>query len=415
MELRSCLLHSDNAAVMRENDTAFVRVTPTDTGTRIAILSADTDKKRIGLRIRSTGATEVKMSALERPWLLPDTQGQWRYVAYDLDRLERFRDIVYMTVKGSPRTMVDVDCLLRNAEDKLTPPAFSSGRGDMQIVAYVGAPVALDFSANSTVSGLLISSLDKPQDSNLNGDSGTFSWRPTQEGEYTFVVNAANAAAIAAKRVRMVVARDRESAAARIASGFNKDTPYVRATLQKYQAALNAIDARDSATDDETSFAKLVQLQQACDALEPLTPLRSDGSMDYPKLVAASNIGDLIGLLVDSNDDTFPVYTLAKDLNYMFDFGPDYQISATAFGIEGRLNFENRAQDVTFFGSIDAKNWTQLTPSIANLPTEMSKVDVGKEHLAERFRYLKIEKNRKSASLFEPAELRIYGRRYEVK
>lgn len=415
VELRSNLFNNPNAAVVREPDTAFVRITPTDTGTRIAILSADTDQKKIGLRIRSTSVAEVHMSALAKPWLLPNTQGQWRYVAYDLGKLERFRDIVYMTFKGSSQTTVDVDCLIRDGADKLAPPVFASGSGDVGFVAYVGAPVALNFPATSAIGGLAFSSLDKPDGSSLEADNGAFSWAPTRAGEYTFVVNAANPAAVTAKRVRISVARDRESAVARIASRFNKDTPYVKATLETYRAAFEELKALKDATDNETYFARLLQLQQACEALQPLTPLLSDGSMDYPNLVASSNVGDLIGLLTDGNDDTFPGYTLAKDLNFIFDFGPDYRIAATAFAIEGRLNFEVRSQDVTFFGSSDAQNWTPLTPPIATLPTEMSRVDVSKEHSGSPFRYLKIEKNRKSSPMFEPSELRIYGRRCEVR
>jgi hypothetical protein len=40
--------------------------------------------------------------------------------------------------------------------------------------------------------------------------------------------------------------------------------------------------------------------------------------------VRDSDIGGAIGLLIDGNDDTFPVFTLAKDLNYQFDLGPDF-------------------------------------------------------------------------------------------
>jgi len=410
--LRSNLFHSSNAAVVKEGDTTFVRVIPTDNGTRIAILSADTNQKIIGLRIRTTGVAELKMSGLEKIWLLPNTEGRWRYVAYDVGRLERFLDIVYMSFKGSPQTKVDLDTLLRDAADKLAPPVFSSCNQYVRIVAYVGAPMTLDFSATSAADGLVIKSLDLPIGSSLNGNSGAFSWNPTQEGDYS---NAGNTEAVAASRVRIIVTRDRESAAAKAESGFNKDIPYVKATLEKYQAASNELRALQAETDGKTCFAKLLHLQQACDALQPLTPLLSDGSMDYPKLVAASNIGDSIGLLTDGNDDTFPVFTLAKNLNYIFDFGMDYRISPTAFAIEGRLDFETRAKDVTFFGSNDCKSWTQLTPPITKLPTELSKIDVSTTHLGEQFRYLKIEKDRKSSPLFEPSELRIFGRRYEVK
>jgi len=167
------------------------------------------------------------MSGLEKIWLLPNTEGRWRYVAYDVGRLERFLDIVYMSFKGSPQTKVDLDTLLRDAADKLAPPVFSSCNQYVRIVAYVGAPMTLDFSATSAADGLVIKSLDLPIGSSLNGNSGAFSWNPTQEGDYSFVVNAGNTEAVAASRVRIIVTRDRESAAAKAESGFNKDIPYV--------------------------------------------------------------------------------------------------------------------------------------------------------------------------------------------
>ena len=96
--------------------------------------------------------------------------------------------------------------------------------------------------------------------------------------------------------------------------------------------------------------------------MKPLTPLLPDGSMDFPKAVASSNIGEAMSLLVDGNSDTFPGFYLVKDNYYEFDFGPDFKFSATAFAMEGRVNFEDRMQGVKFYGSNDGKTWTELTP-----------------------------------------------------
>ena len=406
----------NTATVVQEGDASFVHVTPTAEGTRIAILSADTDKKTVGLRIRTTGVAEVKMSGFDKPWLLPDTRGEWRYVTYTMGGLERFRDIVYLSFKGSPDIKVDLDTLFRNGGGMPTPPVFRSGDKNLEIVAYVGAPVQLDFSPTKEDGVVVVDSIDKPQDSTLNGRTGTFFWVPSQEGVVTFVVTLTEGKTVAAKRVDIVVARDRESAVIRILSSYNQNTPYVAATQEKSQDLFNELKALPRESDNTLFYEKLLQFQQAIDALEPLTPLLPDGSMDYPKIVAQSNIGELIALLTDGNNDTFPVYSLAKDLNYIFDFGPDFRISASAFALQGRLNFENRTQDTAFFGSNDGKTWTQLTLPITDPPTELKKVEVKKELSDKQFRYLKVEKlSKKSSNLFEPSELRIYGQRHEVK
>lgn len=76
--------------------------------------------------------------------------------------------------------------------------------------------------------------------------------------------------------------------------------------------------------------------------------------MDYPGLIVETTTkpGE-IALLADGNDDTFAVYTSAKDLGLTFDFNEDFRFSATAFTAEGRLNFETRTQVAAFFGSND--------------------------------------------------------------
>ena len=72
--------------------------------------------------------------------------------------------------------------------------------------------------------------------------------------------------------------------------------------------------------------------------------------------------------------------------------------------------------DVSAFGSVDGKQWHQLTPELTVMPTELKRIEVDREFQDGRFRYLKIQKmNKRSAGLFEPAELRIHGRRHEVR
>ncbi|MBV8781213.1 MAG: hypothetical protein JO353_07430, partial [Phycisphaerae bacterium] len=410
--LRSTLL-DPNASVVNDHEKAFVRLKPTEAGTRIAILSSDTDKKTIGLRIRTTGSSELKMSGLENPWRLPDTKGEWRNIAYTMSRFERFHDMEFFSFKGTGETRIDLESLIRDVDDKLASLAFRDGTGQVQTVAYIGAPIALDFSAASAGANLSLSSPDLPPEAKLDARTGSFSWTPTHEGKYTFIVSLTNGDDVAAKRVDIQVAHDRDAAVRSVTSPFNKDITYVRATFDRFQKALADLKSLSAKSDDRIFYSKLMQLQEATNALQPLTPLLPDGSMDYPKIVATSTIGDSLGLLTDGNNDTFPVYTLAKDLNYVFDFGPSYKISVSAFAIQGRLNFEDRAQDTAFFGSNDGKAWTQLTTPISERPVELTKIPVKETQNHDRVRYLKIEKtSRKSSPLFEPSELRIYGQRY---
>jgi hypothetical protein len=330
-----------------------------------------------------------------------------------MNDLERWGDIVFFLIKGSPETQVDLDHLVRKPDEKLIAPGFSANQDDMRLVAYVGAPVQLDLSAKG--GGVRITSLDLPKDASLNATAGIFLWNPKQEGTFEFVAMASDEEFITPMKVRIDVMADRAKAVEKIAEAHDPEAAYVDAGVKRckqlYDDALTSIKG----PDEPTFYRNLTTLQSAFDQLQPLTPRLPDGTMDFPKIVASSDIGAQIALLADGNDDTFPVYLLAKDLDYVFDFGEGFRFSATAFEMEGRLNFEIRTLDTAFLGSNDGKDWTQLTPEITTLPTEMTRVEVDPAQRDARFRFLRIRKTGgKSGGLFEPSELRIHGQRHEA-
>jgi hypothetical protein len=411
VELRSANL-TGNSSVKNEGDTTFVRALASPAGTRLSILSCGTDEKTIGLRIRTTGVAEAEMSGFGKPWLLPNTQGEWRQVFYTMSQLERFGDIVFFNIKGSPETVVDLDQLLRKPDRK--PPVFASGDKPLNLVAYPGAPILLDFSVinpSEEKAAVVFKCLDKPEDSVLDPKTGAFTWSPTKIEDRVFVVEATDGTVVTAKKISISVASDRAAAIQKIKGDYDQKTVYVQASLARckeiHDRALKALKAGS----DTEFFPLLAQLKEAFEALEPLTPLLPDGSMDFPKVIVSSNIGEAMSLLVDGNDDTFVGFYLAKDNYHDFDFGPDFKFSATAFAMEGRVNFEDRIEDVKFHGSNDGKNWTELTPQDTQRFTELTKIQVA-DHLANStFRFLRVQRHR--GPIFEPSEMRIFGRRHE--
>lgn len=408
---------STDTATAREGNAAFIRVQLKESGTRLAILTSDNDSATIGLRIRSHDTSTLNMSGFAQPWTLPNTRGQWRNVTYRIGNLEHFGNFVTFTLSGRNGAVVDIDQLLLKADTRLKPAEFTRGNEAMEFTAFVGAPVTLDFSAKKPGSAEAVSldSQDNPDGSALDAQTGVFSWKPAKAGEYAFIVEASDGQTLSVKNVHVAVAADRSAALKQAAAAYHPEDAYVSTTLFRYKAAYGRAARMLASASDADFFSQLVQVQQAAKSLELLTPLLPDGTMDYTKLVTESTIGKSIALLADGNDDTFSVYTLAKDLGYVFDFGPNFVISVTSFSLEGRLNFENRVMDVAFFGSSDGKNWTRLTSQSTPFSTEMMTIPVDKEHQSLQFRYLKIQKlSHKGAPLFEPAELRIVGRRYEV-
>jgi hypothetical protein len=410
VEQRSANL-TKNSSTLNEDGTAFVRVRPTPEGARLSILSCATEQKTIGLRVRTTGVAEVEMSGFEKPWLLPDTQGEWREVFYTMSPLERFGDIVFFTVKGSPGTAVDLDQLLRKPAQK--PLAFASGNAPLRLVAWPGAPIRLDFSVAKSSGQTPISyrSLDLPAGATLDAKTGAFSWTPTKVGDRTFVVEATDGTVVVPKKVSISVAADRAAAIQKIEAGYDPKMTYVSTTLDRCKALhARAVQTLKSASAAEF-VATLTALQQAFEGLKPLTPLLPDGSMDFPKAVASSNIDQAASLLVDGNDDTFPGFYLTPDSYYEFDFGPDFKFSATAFAMEGRVNFEDRMSNVKFYGSNDGRTWTELTPEGTRTATELTKIPVSEKLADSKFRFLRVW--RRGGSL-ESSEMRIFGRRHET-
>jgi hypothetical protein len=410
VEQRSANL-TPNSSVKSEGETAFVRVQASPSGTRLSILSCATEQKTIGLRIRTTGVAEIEMSSFEKPWLLPNTQGEWREVFYTMSPLERFGDIVFFNVKGAPGTTVDLDQLMRKPDQK--PPAFAAGDAPLRLVAYPGAPIRLDFSLAKSSAQTPISyrSLDLPQGAVLDAKTGAFSWTPTKVGDRTFVVEATDGTVVTPKKVSITVTPDRAAAIQKIESGYDPKTTYVTTTLDRCRVLhARAMQTLKSASDAEF-VATLTALQQAFEGLKPLTPLLPDGSMDFPKAVVSSNINQAMSLLVDGNDDTFPGFYLTPDSYYEFDFGPDFKFSAAAFAMEGRVNFEDRMANVKFYGSNDGKTWIELTPDATRTAKELTKIPVADKLTSSTFRFLRV---RKGGGGLESSEMRIFGSRHET-
>ena len=411
VELRSANI-TEGSFVGHEGDLAFVRVQAVPAGTRLSILSCATDRKTIGLRLRTTGAAEVEMAGFAKPWLLPDTRGEWREVFYTMSPLERFEDIVFFHIKGLPGTTVDLDQLLRKTDKQ--PPEFASGDAPLDLVAYAGAPVRLDFPVVNPEGKkrIIYRSFDQPEGSILDPETGAFSWDPTQAQDRVFVVTATEGDLVAAKKVSISVAADRAAALEKIQAGEDPETVHVEASTERCKALHDrAAKALESASDPEF-FSILVELKQAVDALEPLTPLLPDGSMDFPEIVSANIDKVAMSLLVDGNDDTFVGFYLAPDRLYDLDFGPDFRFSATAFAMEGRVNFEDRIDRVMFHGSNDRKTWTDLASEPTSRFKELTRIEAADGVGDSTYRFLRIQKH--SGGILEPSEMRIFGRRHET-
>ena len=107
---------------------------------------------------------------------------------------------------------------------------------------------------------------------------------------------------------------------------------------------------------------------------------------------------------------------------HILDFGPDYKVSATAFGLQSRMNFVDRAAGSVIFGSNDKENWTRLTPEETAFTDDLATIAVDDAYKNEQFRFIKIQMidpqpdviHNTVQNLLELGEFRIYGERHEI-
>lgn len=422
--------------------TSYISVNAVKKGSRLVLLNMsypERDKNdnilRIGLKVRTNGTSTLELSKEKEsvPYhtlYLPDTQGEWRYITYDMGidtvsfgEVTDNYGLVYMKISGEKGTVVDMDHLNIKADTDLTPPLFDSGYDDVNAVAYVDGAVTLSFSATDTgeTDTVIYSGSDLPKGGEIDSSTGQFSWTPSKKGTYSFIVEATDGTTVSTKKVEIVVKGKRKAAIAAAMKAYNPDIDYVSASLEAYKKAYN--DAENEINSENAIFyPKLNALKIATDSLKPLTPLLADNSMDYTKLVEYSNFGNYISLLTDNNNNTYPISSLAEDSGFMFDFGEDYTISATAFALQGRMNFVDRTAGAVVYGSNDKVNWTLLTESETEFVRGLSEIEVKEELTDKQFRFIKVKKidpqpdvlGGNTSATFEASEFRIYGERHET-
>lgn len=393
----------------------FVRTSPGEKGSRFAILSGATDGRTIGLRVRSTGPAQITMQGFANPWNIPDTKGEWKYITYDLGTFEKFDNIAFLTVRAAPGVTVDFADLLQEIPETTSPQRFANPEPILREIAYKGAPITLDFAAASPTSPGSTTSYhleNGPTGATLDAKTGAFTWTPEAAGTQAFQVVLSDGPSMASKQAVLDILTDFPTAVAELKKGYDPSTLYVTASRERYETALAAVGQLPEDADGTKRFETFMALQKAVQELEPATPRMADGSLDFVKTATSPDAGKSISLLADGNDDTFPLFSLARDGNYTFDFGPDFRVSVDAFSLEGRLNFEERAEGTAFFGSNDGIEWTRLTSGQTPLSTGMVRIEVDPERRGERYRFLRMQKL--TQGLYEPSELRIHGTRQEI-
>ncbi|XEC95847.1 LamG-like jellyroll fold domain-containing protein [Paenibacillus tarimensis] len=402
-----------NSTAMQEGDVSFVRTTATESGSKIALVQSDSSTRVIGYKIRTNGA--AKLEAFGQTITLPDTQGQWRYVYYNLPNNRSFWTMNYFTIIGSGTT-VDIDHINVNAANELTPPVFKEGNTALKLFAYAGSEATLHYDFSATDAGpsdvVTYRIVNLPEGAVFDTSSGAFEWKPTKAGTYSFVVEASDGTTVSTRDVTVTVANDRQSAVDAVIEPYDANTDYIWATLDTYKQTYDdTMSVFDTATDGDF-YQKLATLNNAVQGLELTTPLHYDGSIYYQDMFLSSGFNT--STFLDNVTSTFGNQRI--NMGVHMDLGPNFRVSASRFQIQARAGFPERGGGITMFGSNDQENWTRLTPGVTPVSAAMHTLTVSPELQNEQFRFLKIEMINKpyDAPWPELSEFRIFGKRHEV-
>ncbi|WP_245600090.1 discoidin domain-containing protein [Paenibacillus harenae] len=407
-----------HSTTKQEGDISFVQITATEEGSKIALVASGTGAKTIGFKIRTNGTAKMEMlRGIDDTLTLPDTKGQWKYVTYTMNNFQGMGDLVYFKVKGAGTT-VDIDHIHVNAGAQLTPPVFKAGNAELHLFTYVGSEAAVGFDFSATDAGatdVVTYQIDhKPEGAVIDENTGAFSWKPTVAGTYSFVVGASDGTTVSTKDVEIVVTNDRESAVAAVIAPYQETTSYVTSTLDQYKKVHADVMNQISTASDNVFYQKLFDLNHAVQSLQELTPLLTDGSVNYRDMLVSSTFGNAVPNLLDRTADSFVGFFTAQDRTHYMDFGPNYKISANAFELQVRASFPERIGGVAMFGSNDKQNWTRLTPGLTTVTEDMQRLEVQDSLENEQFRFLKMQMIEPSSTMLEAAEFRIYGERHET-
>ena len=429
-------------ALQTEGDRKFGHADVTPDGATVVfhdVQYADRSKfAPVGLMVRTTGVMTLSASAEEdaAPWsvtVVPDTKGQWRYIVPDSASAVTVgkplgANIIYFRFNGPQGSAVDVDYVNMAAPTQLTAPHFVTPFPETEIIVK-GVPYTTTYAATdaNASDALVYEAIKLPTGATLNAANGTVTWTPTADhvGMQEVILSVTDGVSISTLSAKLNVQLNRTAAFQAATQGYDPRAVYTTLSLDTFKTEIENLRQQSKTVTDAEFPAVLKAAQAAVKKLELLNPLVSfDGSLDWSKnMVTPTGFGaDRPALLVDNDYNSY-----SGDLRapiYM-DFGENYRVSVSAFGIQARFMFANRSQGANVYGSNDNANWTLLTSRETSDTTgrnfEMEVIPVIEGQEQQRYRYFMVRVDHAGVPT-DPAypgissygEFRFFGTRYDL-
>lgn len=392
----------------------------------------------VGLMVRTNGVMTLAASANPDapPWsvtIVPDTKGQWRYIVPDSASAVTTgkplgANIIYFKFSGASGSTVDVDYVNMSAPTQLTAPHFVNPFPDTEIV-LMGIQYATTYAATdaNASDALVYEAIKLPVGATLNTATGAVAWTPTsaQLGMQDVILSVTDGVSISTVAAKLNVQPDRAAAFQAATAGYDPQAVYTTLSLDTFKTELENLRQQSKTVTDADFPAVLKAVQASVKKLQLLNPLvSSDGSLDWSKsMVTTTGFGaDRPALLVDGDYNSYsgdlraPIY---------IDFGENYRVSVSAFGIQARFMFANRSQGANVYASNDNASWTLLSSRETSDTTgrnfEMENIPViaGTEQNAYRYFMVRVDHPGIPTDPAYPGissygEFRFFGTRYDL-
>ncbi|OMF38839.1 hypothetical protein BK133_01165 [Paenibacillus sp. FSL H8-0548] len=389
------------------------------------------------IRLRSNGIATIEIAnetgnndgIVFKPYaklLIPNTEGEWTTVAYDMSESQANptgTQVIYVTVNGA---QVDLDYMQFNADNHapvIQNPSFESG---ILSLPPDSEGVVTDYLIAGNEYRSTYSALDKENDhiefqvqnlpagAEFNQESNTLSWTPQAEeankGQSIYIIANDGEATSVVKR-KLYVFEDADAVISKITEGYDPAVKYANRTLKPYQMALTLVNSIKGDLD-ESFYEALAILKEKVDLLWSLDAIqRENGTLNivgFTDIVTSDGKeGKSTFAIAEDNDlNTSPDMRLnGTGAGWMvLDFKEGYGVRLSKVDLAARTGFAGRINGARIEGSNDLVTWKQLTTAAANTEAWQSFPVTDQE----TYRYLRMS-NPGNSWYGNIGEIRFYG------
>ncbi|MFC3491005.1 putative Ig domain-containing protein [Glycomyces rhizosphaerae] len=395
------LLLDDRTELVTEDGATFARASLSEEGTTSAMSRLEFPQGAVfGLKYRSDGPAHLEvlhnpepsgLNPHEAPKStlavrdLPDTGGEWRYVAYSMTG----NPINYFRLTGSEGTTVDMDRVITTGAKDLTPPQFPQADGTLYLAANMDR--TLDVKAVDTGGNVAYSVEGVPEGASFDTATGDLTWTPgdADRGRHEVQIIADDGQTVATRTFELVVAANRPKVIDTVLEDlYDPDAVYTSASREHFESVLReAKEASESGTDEEF-LAAVEALREAIAALELLNPRLEDGGLDLSSSMVTTH--DVTAAQVDTI--TGPGHTgNILHTSFVLDFGTRFRVAAEEFAFQGPYAFAMRSAGTNVYGSNDGIEWDLLSTRPTAEVNSWERIPVVEEHRGEQYRFLKLQ------------------------